>query len=368
MRSVIAILIFFGAIQGFALCINLYFKEKNNKKAFKNYFLFLFSLSFFNLLYALKFLDIFNIGFIPLSAFPLPYKYLIGVGFYFYIKNQIPQQKASYFKPAHLLFLPALFYGLLRTYWYVMLHSGMDKDINLKVYQSGFFIYNEYVYLLFNLVLTIFSIKFLKENKTKISGFNVMRKNWEWLLKFSNAFMVIILANILLAILVHVLGDPKSGTVYVIILILNSIYIYWVGIESLTRSKFLFNTFTLKDYTSSEGTSWHPLSQSLEHLMNEKEVFSNKNLKISHLASLLDTTDRELSLYIHESYGVSFTEYINQLRVEKVKRLINKGEQEKYTLFGIAEKAGFSSKSSFNEVFKKVTGLTPTQYKASHKS
>ena len=368
MRNVVAILIFFGAIQGFALCIYLFFKEKKNKKAFKNYFLFLFSLSFFNFLYALKFLNISKIGFIPSSAFPFPYKYLIGVGFYLYIKNQIPKEMESNLKKAHLLFLPALFYGLLRTYWYVMLHSGMDKDIYLKVYQSGFFVYNEYVYLLFNLVLTVVAIKFLKENKTKISGINAMRKNWEWLLKFSYAYAIYTIINMILAILVHILGDPNSGIVYGIILMLNSIYIYWVGIESLTRSKFLFNTFAFKEHTSIEGTSQHALSQSLEHFMNEKEVFTNKDLKISHLASLLNTTDRELSLYIYESLGVSFTAYINQLRVEKVKRLINEGAQEKYTLMGIAEKAGFSSKSSFNEVFKKVTGLTPTQYKTSLKN
>lgn len=366
MRSLLAILIFFGAIQGFALCIHLYFKKKNNKKAFAYYFLFLFSLSFFNFLYAIKFLDLSKIGFIPTNAFPFPYKYLIGVGFYFYIKNQIPHEKTSKFKPAHLLFLPALLYGLLRTYWYVMLHSGRDPDIYWKVYQSGFFIYNEYVYLLFNLVLTVFAIKFLKVNQTKIKGFSAQRKNWEWLLTFSNAFLVIILVNMVLAILVHVLGDPTSGTVYGIVLILNSIYIYWVGIESLTKSKFLFNTFTRKDHTFIEGTFRHPLSASLDHIMTEKEVFTNKNLKISHLAALLNTTDRELSQYIHESLGVSFTAYINQLRVEKVKRMIHQGEQEKYTLLGIAEKAGFSSKSSFNEVFKKVTGLTPTQYKALH--
>lgn len=368
MRSVFAVLIFFGAIQGFALCIHLFFKEKNNKKAFNNYLLFLFSLSFFNLLYALKFLNISNVGFIPLSAFPFPYKYLIGVSFYCYIKNQLPQENASHFKWGYLLFLPAFIYGLLRTYWYVMLHSGMDKDIYWKVYQSGFFVYNEYVYLLFNLVLTLFAVQFLKEHKTKIKGINTMRKNWEWLLKFSNAFLTIVLANIVLAILVHVMGDPKSGIVYGIILILNSIYIYWVGMESLTRSKFLFNRFTLKDDSSLVDISLHPLARSLEHLMNEEEVYTNKNLKISHLASLLDTTERELARYIHESLGVSFTEYINQLRVEKVKQLINKGVQEKYTLLGIAEKAGFSSKSSFNEVFKKVTGLTPTQYKASHQN
>ena len=161
MRTVIAILVFFGAIQGFALCILTCFKKKDNTKAFLFYLLFLFSLSFFNLLYAFMLLDIYEIGFVPLGAFPFPYKYLIGVGFYGYIKNQLAQKWSSKFNLEYLLFAPAVLYGVLRTYWYVTLHSGADKDIFWRVYQSGFFIYNEYVYLLFNLILTLLAIQFL---------------------------------------------------------------------------------------------------------------------------------------------------------------------------------------------------------------
>ena len=126
MVTIISILILFGAIQGFSLCFYLYFKKKDNKKAFNYYSFFLFSLSFFNLLYALKLLKISNIAFIPLDSFPFPYKYLIGVGFYFYIKTQFTREEKIVSKMDSLLFLPAIIYGLIRTYWYVMLHSGID--------------------------------------------------------------------------------------------------------------------------------------------------------------------------------------------------------------------------------------------------
>ena len=42
-----------------------------------------------------------------------------------------------------------------------------------------------------------------------------------------------------------------------------------------------------------------------------------------------------------------------------------KDQYAHYTLFGIASEVGFSSKSSFNATFKKVKGLTPTQFKNS---
>ena len=368
MRTVIAILVFFGAIQGFALCILACFKKKDNTKAFLFYLLFLFSLSFFNLLYAFMLLDIYEIGFVPLGAFPFPYKYLIGVGFYGYIKNQVAQERSSKFNIEYLLFAPAVFYGVLRTYWYVTLHSGADKDIFWRVYQSGFFIYNEYVYLLFNLILTLLAIQFLKKNKTRIKGFNVRRKNWEWLLRFSNAFKLIIFINLVLAVMVHIVGDTKNGIVYAILLIINSIYIYWVGYESLTKSKFLFNTFSLKETEVAEGHLDQTLAAQFEALVNDKEIFTHKNLRISDLAEMLNTTDKAVSLYIHESFGLSFSAYINQLRIEKVKTLLHRGEQERYTLLAIAEKAGCSSKSSFNAVFKKVMVVTPTQYKTSQQS
>jgi len=365
MLNIIAIIVLFGAIQGFAICLYFYIKKKENTIAFNYYILFLFSLSFFNFKYALLYMKIYAIGFIPLASFPFPYKYLIGVGFYFYIKKQLYKEQNIISRYEYLLFLPALFYGLLRTYWYVLLHSGIDKDIFWNVYKSGFFIYNEYVYLIFNLLLLGLAVRFLKINKALLKGTNIIRKNWEWLLKFSYAYILVIILNLILQLLSQ-LFSQYDGKIYAIILILNSIYIYWVGFESLTKAKFLFNTFTLKKQNSNEDQVSNALAQKLEYFMKTEEVFANKNFKISELAALVDTTEKELSLYIHESFEMSFSDYINQFRIEKVKALLKNEDQKKYTLLAIAENAGFSSKSSFNAVFKKVTGLTPTQYKAQH--
>lgn len=368
MLNIIAILVFFGAIQGFAVCLYFYIKRKDNKKAFNYYILFLFSLSFFNFRYALIYMGIHKIGFLPLTSFPFPYKYLIGVGFYFYIKNQLSNEEKIISKYEYLLFLPAVLYGLLRTYWYIKLHTGLDKDIFWNVYKSGFFTYNDYFHLTFNLLLMSYAVRFLKTNKTQIRGSNIKRKNWEWLLKFSYIFMGIVILNLILAVIVH-LGDKQySGKIYSIILILNSIYIYWVGFESLTKSKFLFNTFILKNQIFDNDKSPYLFVEKLEHYINCEEVFTNKNLKVSDLAILIGVTEKELSLYIHESFNMSFTEYINKQRIEKVKKLLITEDHEKYTLLAIAENAGFSSKSSFNAVFKRFTGLTPTQFKTNFKN
>lgn len=366
MLTLIAILVLFGAIQGFALCLFLLSKRKENSRASHYYLLFLFSLSFFNFSYGLLYLEIYHLGPIPLGAFPFPYKYLIGVAFYFYIKSQLRKEKKVISNYEYLLFLPALSYGLLRSYWYIMLHSGIDKDIFWNVYQSGFFIYNEYVYLIFNLLLLIFAIRFLNTHKTHIRGSNIIRKNWEWLLQFSYTFIIIIALNIVLAAMVHIVGEPYDGKVYSVNLIVNSIYIYWVGFESLTKSKFLFTTFTVQQPTAATDRLPHAFVQNLEHYIQNEEVFTNKNIKVSDLATLIGTSEKELSLYIHESFKMSFSDYINKLRIEKVKELLQTEDQQKFTLIAIAENAGFNSKSSFNAVFKKMTGLTPTQFKATH--
>ncbi len=360
-------IILFGAIQGFIICLFFLFKKKLNKRACAYFLLFLYSLSFFNLTYALLIMRIDTILGIPLASFPFPYKYLIGVGFYFYMKSQVSKDENSIAWQEYLLFLPALFYGILRTYWYITMHTGIDKNIFFKVYTTGFFVYNEFAYLTFNLILLFFTIRFLKRNSTKIRGLHKVKKNWNWLLKFTYVFTIFTLVNLIHQIVMSIFGLQDSGPLYLIILILNTVYIYWLGIESLTKSQFLFNEFHFKQDNNTITESSNSLASKLEYYIKEEEIFTNKNLKVSDLAAMVNITEKELSSYIHKSFDMSFSDYINQLRVEKVKMLLKTEDHKKYTLLAIGEKAGFSSKSSFNAVFKKVTGLTPTQYKASHK-
>ena len=94
----------------------------------------------------------------------------------------------------------------------------------------------------------------------------------------------------------------------------------------------------------------------------DQELFTIRDLTLTELSRILGTSNRCLSNKIKASTTKSFYGYINSLRVDKVKELIHKDE-DKYTLFALAERSGFNSKSSFHSIFKELTGMTPNEYK-----
>ena len=63
--------------------------------------------------------------------------------------------------------------------------------------------------------------------------------------------------------------------------------------------------------------------------------------------------------------GKSFFEMLAWYRVEEAKRLIREDPEARLTVEDIAEQVGYNSKSSFNTVFKKLTGQTPSEFRRS---
>ena len=59
----------------------------------------------------------------------------------------------------------------------------------------------------------------------------------------------------------------------------------------------------------------------------------------------------------------NFYDLVNGCRVEEAKRLLLDPKNKNYTILSIGFEAGFNSKTTFNTIFKKFTGLTPTEYK-----
>ena len=58
-----------------------------------------------------------------------------------------------------------------------------------------------------------------------------------------------------------------------------------------------------------------------------------------------------------------FLVFSNGYRVEEAKRLLTDPKFENYSVLSVGFEAGFNSKTTFNTVFKKLTGLTPREYK-----
>lgn len=101
----------------------------------------------------------------------------------------------------------------------------------------------------------------------------------------------------------------------------------------------------------------------LRHVMTEQRLYLNPDLRLSDLATALDVSERMLSQVLSEAMGQSFYDVVNHYRVTAVQHRLTSPADAHLTLLAVAMECGFSSKASFNRVFKKQTGLTPSAYR-----
>jgi AraC-like DNA-binding protein len=78
---------------------------------------------------------------------------------------------------------------------------------------------------------------------------------------------------------------------------------------------------------------------------------------------MLNVSPHNLSEVINSKLKQNFYELVNGYRVEEVKRKLQSPEYDMYSILGIAYESGFNSKTSFNTIFKKYVGQTPSDYK-----
>ncbi len=102
--------------------------------------------------------------------------------------------------------------------------------------------------------------------------------------------------------------------------------------------------------------------QKLEKLMSIEKPFLNPTLGLPDLAARLKVTSHELSYLINEGFGENFYQFVNRYRVEKAKCLLHSKEHQHLNMLGIAYESGFNSKTTFNTTFKKLTGVSPSEY------
>ena len=103
--------------------------------------------------------------------------------------------------------------------------------------------------------------------------------------------------------------------------------------------------------------------QAAQQLMQEKRLYLNEELTLHQLAAQLDVPTYHLSQALNEELQKNFFDFVNEYRVEEVKQKVADPTFQKYTLLAIALESGFRSKASFNRVFKRFTGMTPSEYK-----
>ncbi len=98
----------------------------------------------------------------------------------------------------------------------------------------------------------------------------------------------------------------------------------------------------------------------VEALMQNEQLHRDSNLSLNKLATKLNISPHLLSQLLNDNLEKSFTQYINEYRIEEAKQmLINNGNLKIQT---IAEMCGFNSNSTFYAAFKKINHTTPAEF------
>lgn len=99
----------------------------------------------------------------------------------------------------------------------------------------------------------------------------------------------------------------------------------------------------------------------LEQTMEEQQLYLDSNLTLADLARAINSNRTYVSAYLQQVKGLTFYDYVNQLRIEK-KSIPLMQQHPEYTLEHVAHESGFRSLNTFRRAFVKLTGNTPSQF------
>jgi AraC-like DNA-binding protein len=113
-----------------------------------------------------------------------------------------------------------------------------------------------------------------------------------------------------------------------------------------------------KSYTLSTSRMQENAS-ALNKAMAEDKLYLEEDLSLKRLSEVTQVTENHISETLSQFLNSNFFHYVNGYRIEAAKQLLKNSDKQVAT---IAYESGFNSKSTFNNVFKKSVGTTPTAF------
>lgn len=101
----------------------------------------------------------------------------------------------------------------------------------------------------------------------------------------------------------------------------------------------------------------------IEAGIHTQKLFLESNINLERFAEQIGLRPRDVSAVLKLHYQSNFFEFINGYRVEEAKRLLALPEYKDETILEVIFKSGFNSPSAFHRFFKRMVGVTPTEYR-----
>lgn len=312
-----------------------------------------------------------------LSGIHHPFPLLHGPFLYLYVLFSVKSVQRFqwwnylHFAPAVLFYLymiPFLFFYTEEQK--LMVNHGVIDDY------SGFITFSIFAFIISGISYVAVSYRLLKRYNT------LTRQNFafsdsidlNWLKLFIWGMGVIFIVATIVIILEEGIGVAFGFNTDPIFFVLIIAFIFYLGYSGI-RHKNIFteqineNPRIVEPKTSGEykrsGLKDEDAEQyhkQLIRLMETEKPYLEPKLTLSSLADELEISANHLSQVINQCEEKNFFDFVNSYRVKEYKERATDPAYQNFSILAIALDSGFNSKSSFNQVFKKFTGKTPSQY------
>ncbi len=342
------LLFFFSALGAFnGLCLGFYFlliaKPKHISSKFLGIMLLMLSVRigksvvfYFNPYLAFEFLQ-----------FGLTACFFIGPFLYFYVKSMVEQSSRvnNEWKYHIAILLPFI---LILGYAYPFeqhIHLWRPYIINLIYLQWLIYIVGS------GWIMRKLLYKTLTQPK-KITSRDI------WLLSVFLGNLIILAAYFFTNITYYIVGALTFSFLFYLLALL-----LFLGKKKHQNLFIPEQKYNLKKIESAEASS---MLDRLRTLMDTEAPYTNPNLKSSDVAKEIKVSVHQLSQLLNDNLNKSFPLFVNEYRIAMACRSLESNSN--LTLEAIGYECGFNSKSTFYTTFKKIKGVTPSQYKSSLKS
>ncbi|WP_394747525.1 helix-turn-helix domain-containing protein [Spongiimicrobium salis] len=304
-----------------------------------------------------------------------PMLLLLGPCYYFYVKSisqGVPSFKISDF--LHLIpFVLSL--GIFMPFFIqsgaekiAILHTQLENSVQELSPSIA-------VFLLVQIALSFAYSYYCMRMLTRMQAHNKSRafeKKYRWLVKFSYAFLLFWAIDFIATVWYFFKGEIDQGAYYFTMLLcavaINAIVLFALKNNRVFSQIFLSNA--LKKYETSKAST-ADLKAILEEIsfhMSNENLYLDPEFSLQKLADTLGKPKYLISQVLNVELGKSFYEFVNEYRFEAVKGKLLDRKNNNLTIMAIAFDAGFNNKNTFNKVFKKHAGLTPSEFIQSHRS
>jgi len=207
--------------------------------------------------------------------------------------------------------------------------------------------------------------KVLKGAEQKAQSRQAIRKI-QWLSKFSLVFLIFWIVDFIALIIYLFVGEIHPEVFYISTLcsaLFINVLVFFAIKNNKEFNQILLNNKEAKYKNSTlSGTKYNEVLNKITDYMEGEKPYLDPELSLSKLAGYLNISTSQISQVLNLVVGKTFYEFVNEYRFHEAKFRLKQDEYKHLTILAIALDSGFNNKNTFNKVFKKHSGLTPSQY------